>query len=181
MKIALLIFHWFYLLAVAVSSSGSFGSLEDHHISYSERFGEEVELDIGHTDGYEFAYVSVDIVYENHRIINFPDILDGRWIHVVISWSMDSDLNTYINGCTDNQWWSHEDGDWEPFSNTSAFYIGCQPKNELPNFHINYELNVWYEVLTNGQVWHLYLRGGIISEISQVKHFCTPERIIPEV
>ena len=124
-------FLWLFL------TPGSFsGSLVDRHILYSGRFREEVELEIRHEDDYEFAYVSVGIVYENHRITNLPDILDGRWVHVVFSWSMGSDLNTYINGCKDNQWLSHKDGDWEPISNTSAFYIGRQPEYELTNFHI---------------------------------------------
>ena len=144
-------------------SPGSFDSYEDRHILYSGRYGEEVMLEIIHSDGYDFNYVSVDMYHENRRITNSPDILDGRWVHVVFSWSMSSDLNTYINGCKDNQWLSHEDGDWESYNDTSAFYIGRQPEYELTNFHIKVdEMNVWYEVLTDEEVWHLYLQGGII-------------------
>ena len=145
-------------------SPGSFGSFEDRHILYSGRYGEEVMLEIRHNDDFEFIYVLVNIYHENHRIYNAPDILDGRWVHVVFSWSMSSDLNIYINGCKDNQWLFHEDGDWERYTYTSEFYIGRQPEYELTNFHIKVdEINVWYEVLTDEAVWHLYLQGGIIS------------------
>ena len=145
-------------------SPGNFGSYEDRHILYSGRYGEEVMLEIRHNDDFEFNYVSVDIYHENHRIYNLPDILDDRWMHVVFSWSMGSDLNIYINGCKDNQWLSREDGDWEPYTYTSTFYIGRQPEYELTNFHVKVdEINAWYEVLTDEEVWHLYLQGGIIS------------------
>ena len=149
---------WLFVL------SGEFDTVEDRHIIYSGREGDDAMLEIRHKDGFAYTYLSADVYHANRRVNNLPDFRVDRWAHVVFSWLAGGDVNVYINGCKDNNYMTVESSVVAP-TGGNRFYIGRQIQTDVNDFHIKVdELHVWYEVLTDQEVWQLYIQGGIVSQ-----------------
>lgn len=84
----------------------------------------------------------------------------GHWLHMVVTWSVDSYMQMYINGCEagGTPTLSAE----SPLGGIRPFNIGADGNTEN-RAHMELDhLLIWTQAMTPVDIWHLYMQGGTI-------------------
>ena len=84
----------------------------------------------------------------------------GRWLHIVFTWSHNSTIAVFVNGCIVRG--TAFSGPYSPAFGNYPFVLGASTLRQY-FAHLNLDhILIWYDTLTSYEVWQLYVQGGTI-------------------